>query len=143
MLGGNAAEPGWLASLPGSGQAVVVMEGLSMYLAPNELQRLFLALRSKYNKVELLMDVYTGFAARASKYGNPIKNVGAGTVFGIDDPRAMEAAPGICFKEALSMTPENKIAELRGFERRFFRIMFAGKATEKLYKLYSYEMITE
>ena len=38
------------------------------------------------------MDCYTGFAARASKYKNPINDVGVSVVYGIDEPKVLEHA---------------------------------------------------
>ena len=42
-----------------------------MYLTNGELKSLLGALREKYGTVRLLKDVYTEWAAKASKYKNP------------------------------------------------------------------------
>ena len=36
------------------------------------------------------MDCYTVFAARASKYKNPVNEVGVTRLWGVDDPRKLE-----------------------------------------------------
>jgi hypothetical protein len=43
------------------------------------------ALDKKYPQVRILLDVYTVFGAKASKYKNPINDVGVTTVWGLDD----------------------------------------------------------
>lgn len=139
MLGANVKDPAFLSELPSSDHAIVVMEGLSMYLTTEELKRLFLALWGKYPHASILMDAYTDFAARASTYINPIKNVGAAIVSGLDDPHSLEANAGIRLIGRLSLTPKEKIGELSGFDRWFFNLMFAGRATDMMYRLYAYE----
>ena len=39
------------------------------------------------------------------------------------------------------LTPQRYIAELRGFERRFFKALFAGGAAKKIYRLFEYESV--
>ena len=84
------------------------------------------------------MDTYTVFAARATKYKNPINEVGVTQVYGFDDPRDLEKDTGILFVREHTLTPENLIAQLPQKERRFFRTMFAGKIAKKIYRLYEY-----
>lgn len=141
MLGGDAAKPEeWLKYIPRAKEALVVMEGLSMYLERGALERLFAALQAHFESAELIMDVYTELAARLSQRSNPIKDVGAGLVYGVDDARELETNGGIKFTGELSMTPESKTAELHGFERAFFKWMFAGRMTSKIYRLYTYSL---
>ena len=81
----NAAKPQGLDEFPDSECAIIVFEGISMYLKNDELNAFFAALSKKYKKVHVLMDVYTVFGAKASKYKNPINDVGVTTVWGIDN----------------------------------------------------------
>lgn len=83
------------------------------------------------------MDCYTVFAARASKFKNPINDVGVTWVYGIDDPRIVEIS-GITFKREHEMTPTNLIHELCGMEKKVFTNLYAGKISKKLYRLYEY-----
>ncbi len=141
MLGGDAARPEeWLLKIPRSKAALIVMEGLSMYLERSALERLFAALQEHFERAELITDVYTELAARLSRRSNPIKDVGAGLVYGVDDARELEINDGVKFTDELSMTPGSKISELHGFERAFFKGMFAGRMTNKIYRLYTYEL---
>lgn len=138
MLGASAAESAWLSEIPESGKAIVVLEGISMYLSEKAIKNLFDAVSEKFPEAEIIMDAYTSLAVKASKYKNPIKDVGAGASFGIDEPRIFECG-NLCFAGEVIMTPEEKISELSGFEKAFFKKMFAGSFAKKLYKIYTYK----
>jgi len=84
------------------------------------------------------MDVYTEFGVKASAWKNPIQAVGASVCTGVDEPQELETGK-LRFVKGLNMTPEEKIMELSGFERAFFRLMFAGKATDSIYRIYTYK----
>ena len=136
MLSADVRESGWLAGVPGE-NAIVVMEGVSMYLAPGELNRVLAVLSGHFEEVSLLMDCYSVFAAKASRVKNPVNDVGVSRVYGLDEPRALNGS-GLVFRRELEMTPEDMIARLQGMERRVFRGLYAGRTAKKLYKLYEF-----
>ena len=137
MLEADVRELDWLEGLPG-GNAVVVMEGVSMYLQTEALTLLLKNLNAHFAQVHLLMDCYTTFAVKASKYKNPINNVGVTMVYGIDAPRSLEEHTGLKFVKEHEMTPEVLIEELKGAEKAIFRKAFGGGIAGKLYRLYEY-----
>ncbi len=139
MIEGNAAKPEWIDSLQNASQAIVILEGISMYLMNEEVADLFKALQAKYPHVSIFMDVYTTFGAKASKYKNPINDVGVTTVYGIDDPKLVLGESNIQFIAEHTMTPAYMVEELKGFEYAFFKLMFAGRATGKIYRLFEYQ----
>lgn len=138
MIGCDLRE-NWLASIPKGGTAIVVMEGISMYLTGGERQELLKAIGSHFDRVHLLMDAYTVFAARASKYKNPVNDVGVTKVYGFDDPREPEKGTGFTFLREHDMTPEAMIATLPKKEQGFFRLFFSGKTAGKFYRMYEYQ----
>jgi len=140
MLSTDLRAEGWLESLP-QGNAVVVMEGVSMYLQPVELQSLLCRLTEHFSAVSLLVDCYTVFGARASRYKNPINDVGVRQVYGVDRGEELCGGSGLRFVAEHELTPQRYIAELRGFERRFFKALFAGGAAKKIYRLFEYESV--
>ena len=137
MIAHDARDPYWLDGIEASESAVVVMEGVSMYMSDSEIKSVLSAIRKKFRSVYVLMDCYSVFAAKMSKYKNPVKTVGVSEVHGIDDPRLLEA-DGIAFKGSLDMTPKKYIDELKGAERFIFEKLYSGKFARKLYKLYEY-----
>ena len=132
MLAADVTAADWLEPLPG-GNAVVVMEGVSMYLPPEALKRTLERMAAHFDGVHLLMDCYTTFAAKASRCKNPINDVGVTQVYGLDDPKTLEGF--VCEHE---MTPADLVDELRGMERKVFRMLCAGGIAQKMYRLYEY-----
>lgn len=137
MVAADVCAPGWLEKIAGN-SAIVVMEGISMYLKPEQLQSLITRLCNRFEQVSLLMDCYTEFAARASKYKNPINEVGVTEVYGLDDPKRLEA-DRLTFRQELDMTPEDLINQLAGAEKLIFRKLYAGAVARKMYRLYAYQ----
>ena len=130
--------PDWCAALP-KGTAIVVMEGVSMYLQPEELRRMLTQITGHFSKTVLLMDCYTTMAAKASKFANPINSVGVHQVWGMDDPKSVTGETGLAFVESHSMTPEELISQLKPMEQKIFRKLYAGGFSQKLYRLYEYQ----
>lgn len=138
MLSEDASKTEWIAGLPKAEHAIIIMEGVSMYLKLQELVQLMNALQAQFENVHIFMDCYTEFAAKASKYKNPIKTVGAQTVYGLDEPKYLEEQTGIRFAAEHDMTPMELINELKGFERSFFKYVLGGKLSKKMYRLFEY-----
>ena len=143
LIEADARETAWLDALAPAAHAVIVLEGLSMYLTHEELIALLAACARRFAHCVVLMDCYTSFAAKASRFKNPVKDVGAGIVSGMDDPRLPERAPGVRFAGELSLTPAELIDALPGGDRTFFRVVLAGPLTAKLYRLFAYESVRE
>ena len=136
MISADVSTDEWLQNLP-RGNAIVVMEGISMYLQEEALKKLMDNLCGHFDQVSLLMDCYTSMAAKASKVRNPINDVGVTEVYGIDDP-CLPQSGGLTFMAEKSMTPEGLIAELPAAHRWIFRTLYAGNISKKLYRLYEY-----
>lgn len=135
----NAAEPETVKALPDSDIAIIVFEGISMYLTHSQLHDFFQALQNKYPELHILMDVYTEFGAKASKYKNPINDVGVTKVYGIDNVQDILSGLKIRLKAEHSFTPPKLVDELHGAERFFFKLLFTGSMYKKIYRLYELE----
>ena len=136
MIGSDIRNPAWLEEIPQSSRAIIVMEGVSMYLTLEELNQVLTVWQNHFSHISLLMDTYTTFAAKATKYKNPINEVGVTEVFGMDSP---ECVTGLQFVAEHTLTPEDMIALLKKSEQGFFRRLFAGKLAKKIYRLYEYQ----
>ena len=137
MVSSDVQDLGWMDAVPKGGCGIVVMEGISMYLQPEALKTLLQAIRSHFDRVHILMDSYSVFAAKATKYKNPIKEVGVTQVYGMDDPCVLEAA-GLRFLAEQELTPEDMIQQLQGLEQMVFRKLYAGPMAKKLYRMYEF-----
>jgi len=139
MMESDARENAWIETLPKVKKAIVVMEGVSMYFEPEELKQLLKNLRCQFEEIAILIDCYTIFGAKASKYKNPINEVGVTTVYGIGDPKELETGTEILFIKEHEMTPDYLIGELKGMEKVIFKKVFAGSFAKKIYRLYEYQ----
>lgn len=139
MLPADMRTAEWKEHIDGNRDAVVILEGVSMYFQPEELVRLLQELSYHFKTVKLLMDCYTERAAKASKYKNPINDVGVTVVYGYDNPQELALKSGLVFKEEYDMTPSKYIDELQGMEKKIFKNLFAGKIAKAMYRMYEFE----
>ncbi len=137
MIPADVTAPGWLSAIPHADHAVVILEGVCMYIPPRDLQNLLAKLDAKFPKIDLLMDCYSTFAAKMSRYKNPINEVGVTRVYGTDDPAALQS-DNLRFTRPLDMTPPHLISQLQGMEKKIFAKLYAGKFARKLYKMYEF-----
>lgn len=136
MLPFDLRQPEMVEKLPAGEKVILILEGVSMYLTNQELHDFFAAIEKKYRDVHVLMDVYTMFAARASKHKNPINQVGVTTVYGMDSVDDVIKGTRLKLAAEHSLTPPNLVEELRPSERLFFSIMFNESLYRKIYRLY-------
>ena len=138
MLDGDVRKSDWLNYIPKTNKAIVVLEGISMYLTNGELKALLVNLSTHFESINLLMDCYSVFAAKMSKFKNPINDVGVTEVFGLDNPKELENKDLIFIKEHL-MIPLKYLEELHGIEKHLFKKLYTGSFAKKLYKLYEFK----
>ena len=138
MIPADVRNNDWLTNIPEQKAAIVVMEGVSMYLTPEELNELTAGLCSHFEQVTFLVDCYTVLAAKMSKYKNPINDVGVTKVYGIDDPKVLQHG-GLNFIKEHNMTPMKYIDELSGIEKHIFKKLYAGSFSKRLYRLFEYK----
>ena len=138
MLAGDVRDYGWLSYIKERGVAIVVMEGVSMYLTTEEMRELTNNLCSHFESLVILVDTYTSFGAKMSKLRNPINDVGVREVYGIDNPEDY-AGESLDFVSEHAMVPGKYIDELKGLERFIFAKLYAGGLSKKLYRLFEYK----
>lgn len=139
MIEADVRDEKWLNNISQNQHAIVVMEGVSMYLQLEELKEVIQNICCHFAQVELLIDCYTTFAARASKYKNPINDVGVTSVYGLDDAKELEYDTNIIYVQEHDMTPTEFIDELEGVEKVIFKKLYGGNISKKMYRLYEYK----
>ena len=137
MISADVRSGDWIKKIADTDSAIVVMEGVSMYLTAEETEVLAENLSARFQKISLLADVYTVLAAKMSKYRNPVNEVGVSAVYGTDDPKIFEK-DGLRFVKEPEMTPQKYIDELQGIEKKIFEKLYAGSFSKRLYRLYEY-----
>ena len=131
----DASDPSQISLLPESDTAIIVLEGISMYLSAEQLHAFFAALQEKYRVLCILMDIYTKFGAKASKYKNPVNDVGVTKLYGIDDMTDVIGGLGLRVVREHTFTPAALVNELKMPDRAFFKLMFTGRLYGKIYRL--------
>jgi O-methyltransferase involved in polyketide biosynthesis len=102
MIASSVLDPAWLEEVPGDLPTLIVAEGLSMYLPPDEGPRLFRRLVQCFPEGELAFDSYSRLAVRLGKLNPVVRRAGATLRWGIDDPRELEGAiPDLRLVQAL------------------------------------------
>ena len=137
MISADVRSGEWLKKIAETSRAIVVMEGVSMYLTAEETATLAHNLCARFENISLLADFYTVLAAKMSKYRNPVNEVGVSAVYGTDDPKIFEK-DGLRFANELEMIPQKYVDELYGIEKKIFEKLYAGNLSKRLYKLYEY-----
>ena len=140
ILPRDVTDEGIFDGIPDDRPAVILMEGLCMYLKREELKKFFARAESHFGEVHILADFYSEKAAKLSKYKNPINEVGVYEVYGLDDPRKVECGK-LKFVSSRDMSPYHLSDELPATDRFIFRKLYAGSFARGLYKLYEYEKI--
>lgn len=141
MLAMDMRTDKWKQHIEAGQDAVIVLEGVSMYFEPQELNVLLSNFVKHFRTIKLLMDCYTESAAKISKYKNPINDVGVTTVYGYDNPEELASKSGLVFVKEYNMTPQKYIDELPGFEKLVFKNLFAGKIAKSMYRMYEFKKV--
>ncbi len=138
MIAADARQTKWIDALP-TRRAIIVLEGISMYFTHEEMKGLLKAFNDHFTSAKILMDCYTVRAAKASKYKNPINDVGVTNVYGIDDPAIFTENTGLQYIREHNMTPKEMIQELEGMEKFIFKNLFGGRISKSMYRMYEYQ----
>jgi len=139
MLSADMRNAEWKNSIDGNQDALIILEGVSMYFKPEELTGLLSDIAGHFRFVKILMDCYSERAAKASKYKNPINDVGVTVVYGYDNPGLLAEQSGLLYEQEFDMTPQKYIDELQGMEKWVFQHLFAGKIAKSMYRMYEFK----
>jgi len=137
MLAAPAVPTDWLEEIPHTGPALVMAEGLSMYLSESDMRTLIAALQRKFSACEFIFDAYTTLGAKLSRVKNPINAVKAKIDFAMDDASLL-LGPNMKVLPVCDMVTEDLLLRLPEWERSRFRLM--GRAGRRLYRMYGYRL---
>ena len=138
MLSADVRNPDWLRDISENRNAIIVVEGVSMYISTEDLKMIMRSISDHFSNIHILMDCYSVFAAKMSAVKNPINDVGGAVVYGMGDPTELEDNTGISFVKEHEITPHSLIDELHGIEKVIFKKLYAGKISRKTYRLYEF-----
>ena len=90
LIGSSVVETAWLEQVPADRPAMVVAEGLTMYLRKEEIQRLFTAITAHVPSGEAAFDAFSRLGVWVVQRQRSVRATGARLHWGIDDPRELE-----------------------------------------------------
>ncbi|MFD9962953.1 class I SAM-dependent methyltransferase [Amycolatopsis sp. NPDC058986] len=89
-IGSSVTDFGWLDQVPSDRPALIVAEGLTMYLTPEGGEELLQRLVAKFPSGELICDVFSRLGIKLQKINPVVRKAGATLYWGIDDLREFE-----------------------------------------------------
>ena len=138
MLSSSVTDYNWLDSVDYSDENVLVLaEGLSMYLSENDIKNLIECFRKKFRKTTFVFDAYSPFAAKMSKYKNPINNVNAKIDFAMDEPEILETDNVKCIMNN-DIIQHKYVSKIKGLDKLSFKFMCS--AGKNMYRIFGYEI---
>ena len=139
LIAAPALPADWLAGVPEASNALVLAEGLSMYLSEGDMRALMAALQGHFGQVTFIFDAYSKRAAKLSALKNPVNAVKAKIDFAMDDPAELLAGTQrmTAVLNADIITPE-AIGRLKGLDRWRFRFM--GRFGRSFYRIFGYDL---
>ncbi|MFD0441872.1 class I SAM-dependent methyltransferase [Streptomyces indonesiensis] len=114
----------WLREVPDDRPAVVVAEGLTMYLRKEEGKRLIQRITERFPSGQLLFDVYGPLGIRLQKMVPAVRNAGATLHWGLDDPHEVETwHPGLTCLDAVRSVDMPGVEKMPASGRMSMRVM--------------------
>ncbi len=137
LIAAPALPANWLAGVPDAQEALILMEGLTMYLSEQDMRDLLAALHARFPRATVIFDAYSHTAAKLSALKNPINAVRARIDFALDAPDTLlDAAPGLQTCLNADIITREAIDRLSGIDRVRFRFM--GRFGKRFYRIFGY-----
>ncbi len=112
LIGSSLADLHWLDQVPGDRPAMIVAEGVVMYLSEEIVKPLLNALTDHFPNGQITFDAMNRLGARSAKLDPSVSATGASFGWGIDKPEDIKKlAP------KLELVKEFRTAELPGYSR--------------------------
>lgn len=129
----------WLGQLPRAEHALVLAEGLSMYLSEGDMRALMAALQAHFRHTTFVFDAYSKSAAKLSALKNPVNAVKAKIDFAMNDPQELlTGTQGMTVVLDADIITREAIERLKGVDRWRFRFM--GRFGKNFYRIFGYEI---
>ncbi|GLY40841.1 putative polyketide synthase protein [Amycolatopsis sp. NBRC 101858] len=124
-IGTSVTDFVWLDEVPSDRPALIVAEGLTMYLTPEDGTELVRRLVAKVPSGELICDVFSKFGIKAQKLNTPVRRAKATLKWGIDDPHELEryGLDLMSSLDAAHWSQPEVMARLRPFTRFQLRLL--------------------
>jgi len=113
-IGADLTDPDWLQDVPRDRPAMIVADGLVLFLGQKDLVLLLKRLIAHFPGGEVAMNAYTTYAVWAFKHSRAMRAIAGGmTNPGLNDPRQLEKwADGLTLLDEIFLTRAREVAEL-------------------------------
>jgi O-methyltransferase involved in polyketide biosynthesis len=139
MIGSSVTDFKWLEQIETKENVLIVMEGLTMYLANGEIKKLLQDINVKFKKVHLLFDAYSRRGVKLSKIKNPVNQVGAEIKYGFNSVgEFLKMNDNLNFCKTHFIKKKNN--GLKGLTKLIFNNLYCGKISRSLYKIYEFKL---
>src|SRR5271166_6579619 len=140
LISASAADPSWLAAIPADRPALLLAEGLSMYLTESDGAALLRRVVDRFPAGELQLDVWNRLGMRAQRKTNKVVRRSGSTlgwaVNGPDD--ILEQVPGVRLILAVSMFAADTVPRLSRRYRAVARVASRIPALRKMIQFHRY-----
>ncbi|MBT2323290.1 class I SAM-dependent methyltransferase [Variovorax paradoxus] len=90
LIGASVTEPGWLAAVPSYRPAMVIAEGLFMYLAEDAVPQLLARITRHFPGGHVAFDSFSRLGLRLVRHHRSVRATGATLRWSMDDPHELE-----------------------------------------------------
>lgn len=138
FIASSVTDWSWMdAVTDGREQALVIAEGLLMYLHEEDVRALFEKLLKKFPQVTFLFDAYSKTTAKYAKHQPSLKQTGAQIHWGVDSPHEMERmVSGLRHVDTLYFTAAEYARPLSMGYRMMFRIAGCFRAAREAHRIF-------
>jgi len=124
IIGADLTDPGWLHQLPSDRPAMIVADGLVLFLAQDRFVSLLNRLTAQFPSGEIVFNSYTTRAIRTFKRSRAFRAISDDIVNpGMNDPMGLEElVDGLTLLEEVFLTRAPEVAKLPLMTRSMFRL---------------------
>lgn len=142
LIASSVTDLSWVDAVAAQGRpALVVAEGLLMYLGQADVRRLVLQLREALPGCRLIADVFSRMTARTAANHPSLKHTGATLGWGLDDARELETwASGIRLLDEWYFTQDPDLARLSLGYRLAYRLAGVFKMVQRAHRIVYYQL---
>lgn len=141
MVGSSVTDPGWLDEIPAEGPALVIAEGLLMYLSGNDIEQLLHRIAARVGTGELLFDGFAPGVVRSTQRMSKLlarKGYPAYSTAFRDGREVEEWNAQFSYVEDTPLVSMFAAVPVRGY-RLALRMMNAFPATRNFYRVFRFE----
>lgn len=139
MIGSSVLDYSWLNQIDATDNILIVAEGLTMYLAENDIKELINQIASKFKNIHLIFDAYTKLGVKLSKIKNPVNQMAAKIKYGINTYKDfLKLNKNLVHINTRLIRKEDN--DLKYLTKFIFNNLYCGRLSKSLYKIYEFSL---